>query len=859
MAGRVKHKDSPLQAVGAVSTTSVNPRDSTFSRSACEECQRRKQKCDRGWPCNHCQKRKVAEKCNYRDKLRSSTQDSVNDQCSEIEENGTHRKRRLHHEDSNGIRGTEPSDDETDSDENGNDRESLEALGYTASHHFVALTKMDDVSHKAQNKRKQRRQMAYRLCPPQTYMHASSCPQLQRALHVLPPRPYTDALVQNFLKNVNFHYYIIYPQAFIEEYLAWWNDRADNRPLGLQWTCLLMMICACSTQYTDEELQQRLENDLSETTQVLTERYHAAARELHGVVPISSSHLLNVQQLLHSCYWYKSEVRFVECWHVLSLAIREAQELGIHHEASSGEMPEFEREMRRRIWCVLDTWDWQISALLSRPMLINRADCDVKLPSLSLETYSPSPLLHMKLQSELIGRLACRFGFHKNVVDPPDIDQYRSMLEDWMEKFPPTYDFKKPDRSQDAKCPWIELHRHYLHTMAFSMTLDPIRAYLTTEKSKASPPEVLKIRNDGLGYALKLMRALHSFFDYVWPRDAKFHFVLFAIFDTASLLCSAIIHDLDKTIPRETDILNAIENAVSMLRRLQELLPSAKISYNLLTKFWKKARKLSSRGEIAEHPGKTRRKKIRFANHPLTPSSFSGQNGASFGTGGASEQTAPVCNRFTASPKTLGGLTPHSALIDSAAQSGGYQTLANPLPADAHINASGCGVSSPTSSDQRSVAATPMLGSGQLAFGLRYTTPSTFEEPVEGSEGADLSNQAVDFTAPTQWRNIHPDGALIPSSLPTAQSNGAQPDVEVNTCHCETCLVENQNLVQHVFPDLALPASGNHGVGGFDELNFDLTSIMENEASSLAQLWDWRGLDLEFLPSTNEETLGKPF
>ncbi|KAK8145500.1 hypothetical protein G3M48_004349 [Beauveria asiatica] len=44
--------------------------DSTPSRAArnrlsCSECQRRKQKCNREWPCNHCLKRKVADKCRF--------------------------------------------------------------------------------------------------------------------------------------------------------------------------------------------------------------------------------------------------------------------------------------------------------------------------------------------------------------------------------------------------------------------------------------------------------------------------------------------------------------------------------------------------------------------------------------------------------------------------------------------------------------------------------------------------------------------------------------------------------------------------------------------------------------------------
>ncbi len=136
-------------------------------------------------------------------------------------------------------------------------------------------------------------------------------------------------------------------------------------------------MCACSAQYTDAELQQKLEADLGESTQRLTEAYHNAHRELHSVIPVGHNHLLNVQSLLHSCYWYKSEARFVECWHVLSTAIREAQELGaltplhhgrsltmaeLHHEAVAGHMSEFDREMRRRVWCILNTWDWCVPA-----------------------------------------------------------------------------------------------------------------------------------------------------------------------------------------------------------------------------------------------------------------------------------------------------------------------------------------------------------------------------------------------------------------------------------------------------------------------------------------------------------------
>ncbi|KID92415.1 Fungal specific transcription factor [Metarhizium guizhouense ARSEF 977] len=559
-----------------------SPKDTTHHRSACTECQRRKQKCNREWPCNHCQKRKVADKCRFGQSQPSQDKAPRHDFT---------RKRQLSHEDTESM----DSNPWEDADSG------FEALGYSASHLFAGLSASS--THVPKTFR-------------QYYMDPSSCPQLKRALLRLPPRPYTDALVQNFLNHVNFHYYIIYPPSFLEEYKTWWSLRSENRPLGMQWTCLLLMVCACSTQYTDSDLERKLEIDLGQSAQELTEQYHNAARELHGAIPVGNNHLLNVQSLLHSCYWYKSEARFVECWHVLSTAIREAQELGIHKETVSGQMSEFDREMRRRIWCILDTWDWQISALLSRPVLIDRTDIDVGLPSLTLEGYTPSPLQHMKLQSELITQLFNRFGLPKDVSQHSDVRAYQAIVDRWMNAFPSTYAFIDPDTSNDASRPWIVLHRHYLHTMAMSMMLDPIRAYLARPMSKQSPPDELKIRDDGVDYSLRLLDALHGFFGHVYPRDAKFHFVLFCIFDTAAVLCSALMHDQDSSLSKRDDMLVAVDKALSMLKRLNTVTKTARTSYKVLAKI---AQNISRPGQEVKSPIMPAKKRPKGKELALTP------------------------------------------------------------------------------------------------------------------------------------------------------------------------------------------------------------------------------------------------
>ncbi|KAG8674388.1 hypothetical protein FPOAC1_000355 [Fusarium poae] len=537
-------------------------RKETSYRSACTECARRKQKvtkpslpshCNREWPCNGCQKRKVADKCRFKD---------TNQPVTERVAVERQRKNRVN---------IKSSPESLDSEVEDAASDGIDALGYTPSHLLFNLTS---------------RHEAMKSTSQEFVKDPTSFAQLERALRTIPSKPYTDILIQNFLNNVNYHYYIVYPPLFLEQYQQWWALRAENRPLSVQWTCLLLTVCACASQYTNVELQAKLEGDLGHPIQKIAEQYHGAARELASAIPLGHSHLINIQQLLHSCYWFKSEARFVECWHVLNAAIREAQELSIHKEAKADSLSELDLEIRRRVWCILDTWDWtrrQISTLLGRPLIIDRNDCDVSPPSLSLEGYQHPPLTHMKMQSSLIQQISGRFRHIKNVVTHADVQEYQRIVEAWINTFPPPLSVYNPDRSLDASCPWIIMHRHRIRTVAFTMLVQPIRGFLTRPFAIQSMEAELQIRSDGIDYCLELMVSLRGFFDHVYPRDAKYHFVLFCIFDISTVLCSAILHDEQHTLPRRDDVYRAIDEAHALLQSMRTVAKSAK-AYGILTR-----------------------------------------------------------------------------------------------------------------------------------------------------------------------------------------------------------------------------------------------------------------------------------
>ncbi|RKK83344.1 hypothetical protein BFJ71_g14941 [Fusarium oxysporum] len=109
-------------------------------------------------------------------------------------------KKRARSRDDNG----EP--EASDSDVGDDDKQGLEAIGYIAGPLFESLT----IS--ARKRKKPLGELTW--VTPDTY------PQLKTALSVLPSRRQIDTLIQSLFNNINYHYYIIYPPIFNQEYQA---------------------------------------------------------------------------------------------------------------------------------------------------------------------------------------------------------------------------------------------------------------------------------------------------------------------------------------------------------------------------------------------------------------------------------------------------------------------------------------------------------------------------------------------------------------------------------------------------------------------------------------------------------------
>jgi hypothetical protein len=391
------------------------------------------------------------------------------------------------------------------------------------------------------------------------------------------------------------------------------------------------MMLSCAMQHVDADMKVGLEQRLGNTADNLSKRYHDTVKDLAVAITSGRYHVLNVQRTLHSIYWHKAEAQFTEAWHGIGEAVREAQELGFHLDSDADGLPEFEREVRRRLWCILSTWDWQFASGLQRPTMIDHADVDVALPTLTLESVTPSPLLHMKLQAQVITRLAARFGAPKNVRTHDEILDYKAILEHWISTFPAVYSTENPDLSKDNVHPWVKSHRFYIHTMAYLMILNPIRLYMGKDFDNDSSAGDLRIREVGVYYSLRNLETTRQWTEYSSHRDGRYHFIIFSLFDTATVLATAIFKDRAKTIPRRDEILEAIQRAVMLLRRVNKLSKTAQVSYDILTRV---VRRLP-------RPRKAKKARVQLAPEEETSSaSTSPSNLANSVTAGSSPSTS---------------------------------------------------------------------------------------------------------------------------------------------------------------------------------------------------------------------------
>ncbi|KAK7177905.1 Multidrug resistance regulator 1, partial [Paraphaeosphaeria sporulosa] len=497
---------------------------------SCTECQRRKQKCSREWPCNHCQARKIPRLCQFGTK--KSQQPLLPESASRYAELRGRKRTQLVP--------TGLSSDGLFGDHNKPD-DGLEIWGYMPGHiHFNLGFSLGWANGKV----------------PQSLKKENS-DAVEGVLHAMPDKSITDAIVNHFLAVVNYRYSAIHGPTFINQYVRWWSDRVTSQRLSPKFTCLLLRVLSYSVQYLPPKLQKMIEFGPAGSPKVTTDRFHDAAEQLSNSFSTSDTCVERVQELFFRCAWLRLDSRIVESWHALGRTIREAQELGLDKEFSHEGQPEIDVEIRRHLWSLLYTWDWQMSAWLGRPHMIDQKGLSFEFPNLRLDQSASEPNLLSPFAHVAVRDLS-----------PEQVPSVLEEIRNFVDELPPVFRIEGPDISLDELHPYYIFQRYQLHLVIHMAMLDPLKSYLTRGPSNSKASQDAKLRKTGVEVALKLLEIARLIFDHEFPNNATVHIVGFCIFDTAITLCSAVIHDIDSVLPHRESVISAIENVLDMLQQL---------------------------------------------------------------------------------------------------------------------------------------------------------------------------------------------------------------------------------------------------------------------------------------------------
>jgi hypothetical protein len=240
-----------------------------------------------------------------------------------------------------------------------------------------------------------------------------------------------------------------------------------------------------------------------------------------------------------------------------------------------------------------------MSAWLCRPHLIDQKDCSFTFPSLRLEesasdTHLLSPFAHIALQAQLARRIAQHKG-DVQAVEKLTCDQVIAIeaeCESFIEELPPIFRFEHPYLSLDAKHPYYVTQRHQLHVVIYMTMFDFLKPYLTRSSRDPKSLHDTKFRNMGIQIGLNVLEKSRLLFDHEFPINSRFHLVVFSLFDSATVLSSAIIHDIDNVLLHREQVMDAIANALNMLHQLS-LTKIGAASYRFLLKLVQSASVLS--------------------------------------------------------------------------------------------------------------------------------------------------------------------------------------------------------------------------------------------------------------------------
>lgn len=252
-------------------------------------------------------------------------------------------------------------------------------------------------------------------------------------LEDLVPRKIMDTLIHVYFDMANATLPIVNKQEYLDAY----HGQTQSPPSSL----LTAAICtyACFMISSEHPVFQECGMSCDQVFHALIDRASQLIRRDYLTSGISTIKALVIlcSQPTYSTSSYRN-------WILAGMAVRMAQDLGLHRTLRNEEASKDHIEARKRLWYSVYVTDRWCCAAMGRPLAIADSDCDVDLPDpkgTGQEDYNI--FVNFIKLSGILGELLRRIyspkakaAGYKGVVVEQTVASLQKMLDDWLEQLP---------------------------------------------------------------------------------------------------------------------------------------------------------------------------------------------------------------------------------------------------------------------------------------------------------------------------------------------------------------------------------------------------------------------------------------
>ncbi|KAL4723199.1 hypothetical protein ACLX1H_009689 [Fusarium chlamydosporum] len=430
----------------------------------------------------------------------------------------------------------------------------------------------------------------------------------------LPARDYIDRLVQMYLHSFNWQYYAIDPDIFYAQ-LEEWNSLpfsvlSDVGPRGLNpelraFPAVVFQIIATALLLLPERPDPTFDSLKfagGMRFEDLAMEYSESGQAIVDLLGKKHLSLATVQAQFLRASFHKFTAKVTDAWHTISVAIRDAQDLGMHRDSLDPKPTNSSVEnilenqwliqRRRRIYILLAIWDLNCAMILGRPGTVDwnqtlpTPPVDAPIPKNRDKTPvvprgeddHPTPITRLMWNYQLCGPLRAIQNLEVGGSYPLDsekIDKIHQSIQDLDKTMPSSFRMDNPDTRWDhlPEAHWYTANRYYFASLHEFSKMALHRPFIFNRAES---------RAEAIHASLKTLEIQKVTFEGLPPDSWRNFMLFFASFDAIVLLASVYI-----LFPREhaeyTDrTIEHFQWTIERFSAIQERNPLAKSAQGVL-------------------------------------------------------------------------------------------------------------------------------------------------------------------------------------------------------------------------------------------------------------------------------------